>query len=256
MADSVADRALATRPVLEVQAVSVRYREVQALERATLSLNRGTICGLVGMNGSGKSTLFKAIMGVVPSVAGTVQIAGMHPAKARAQGIVSYVPQSEDIDWTFPVSVRDVVSMGVYQNLGFTRRMNAQAHARVDRALAQIELTDFADRQIGELSGGQRKRAFVARAIAQQAQLFLLDEPFAGVDKRSEAMLVEVLKDLAAAGATVLVSTHDLQSLSQMADEVALLRKTIVMHGEPQQVLAPENLVTAFGMNVLGGEGQ
>lgn len=242
------------QPILDVQAVSVRYREVHALERASLRLDAGTICGLVGMNGSGKSTLFKAIMGVVPAVTGTIQIAGMPPAQARVQGVVSYVPQSEDIDWSFPVSVRDVVSMGVYQTLGLTRRMTKDAQARVNRALAQVELTEYASRQIGELSGGQRKRAFVARAIAQQAQLFLLDEPFAGVDKRSEAMLVKVLKDLAAHGATVLVSTHDLPSLTQMVDEAALIRQTILLHGSPDDVLAPENLVRAFGMDVYRGQ--
>ena len=168
-------------------------------------------------------------------------------------GLVSYVPQSEEIDWTFPISVREVVSMGRYRNLGITRRLRAADRAAVDEALARVELTDLADRQIGALSGGQRKRAFVARAIAQGAQLLLLDEPFAGVDKRSEAMLIQVIEQLRDEGATVLVSTHDLASLRQFADEALLLRGDILMHDTPEKVLAPENLVRAFGMEVDAG---
>ena len=217
--------------------VHVNYGPVRALTGASFTLGTGRICGLIGMNGSGKSTLFKAIMGVVPMHAGSV----------------SYVPQSEEIDWTFPISVREVVNMGRYRNLGITRHLRAADRAAVDEALARVELTDLADRQIGALSGGQRKRAFVARAIAQGAQLLLLDEPFAGVDKRSEAMLIQVIKQLRDEGATVLVSTHDLATLRQFADEALLLRRRILMHDTPEKVLAPENLVRAFGMEVDAG---
>lgn len=143
--------------------------------------------------------------------------------------------------------------LGRYRNLGITRRLRAADRAAVDEALARVELTDLADRQIGALSGGQRKRAFVARAIAQGAQLLLLDEPFAGVDKRSEAMLMQVIKQLRDEGATVLVSTHDLATLRQFADEALLLRGEILMHDTPEKVLAPENLVRAFGMEVDAG---
>ena len=211
--------------------VHVNYGPVRALTGASFTLGTGRICGLIGMNGSGKSTLFKAIMGVVPMHAGSITLDGQpvggnrtgsrsKNAHRHRAGLVSYVPQSEEIDWTFPISV---------------------------------ELTDLADRQIGALSGGQRKRAFVARAIAQGAQLLLLDEPFAGVDKRSEAMLIQVIKQLRDEGATVLVSTHDLATLRQFADEALLLRRRILMHDTPEKVLAPENLVRAFGMEVDAG---
>lgn len=241
--------------------VHVNYGPVRALTGASFSLEPGRICGLIGMNGSGKSTLFKAIMGVVPAHAGTITLDGQTVGGKRARGrnarhragIVSYVPQSEEIDWSFPVSVREVVSMGRYRTLGLTRRLHAADRAAVAEALARVELTDLADRQIGALSGGQRKRAFVARAIAQGARLLLLDEPFAGVDKRSEAMLIQVIRQLREEGATVLISTHDLATLRGFADEALLLRGEILMHGSPEQVLAPQNLVRAFGMEVDAG---
>lgn len=243
--------------LLSCENVHVNYGPVRALTGASFTLDTGRICGLIGMNGSGKSTLFKAIMGVVPAHAGTITLDGQAVSGKRAHrhraGIVSYVPQSEEIDWTFPISVREVVSMGRYRTLGITRHLRAADRTAVDEALARVELTDLADRQIGALSGGQRKRAFVARAIAQGAQLLLLDEPFAGVDKRSEAMLIQVIEQLRDEGATVLVSTHDLATLRQFADEALLLRGEILMHDTPEKVLAPENLVRAFGMEVDAG---
>ena len=241
--------------LLSCENVHVNYGPVRALTGASFTLDTGRICGLIGMNGSGKSTLFKAIMGVVPVHAGSITLDGQPVGKNahHRAGLVSYVPQSEEIDWTFPISVREVVSMGRYRNLGITRRLRAADRAAVDEALARVELTDLADRQIGALSGGQRKRAFVARAIAQGAQLLLLDEPFAGVDKRSEAMLIQVIEQLRDEGATVLVSTHDLATLRQFADEALLLRGEILMHDTPEKVLAPENLVRAFGMEVNAG---
>ena len=209
--------------LLSCENVHVNYGPVRALTGASFTLDTGRICGLIGMNGSGKSTLFKAIMGVVPAHAGTITLDGQAVGGKRAHrhraGLVSYVPQSEEIDWTFPISVREVVSMGRYRTLGITRHLRAADRTAVDEALARVELTDLADRQIGALSGGQRKRAFVARAIAQGARLLLLDEPFAGVDKRSEAMLIQVIEQLRDEGATVLVSTHDLATLRQFADE-------------------------------------
>ena len=239
--------------LLNVENLGVNYGSVQALHNATFRLGAGSICGLIGMNGSGKSTLFKAIMGVTPAHTGSVEIAGGDPAVARKSGVVSYVPQSEEIDWSFPVSVRDVVAMGRYRTLGPTRRLHSKDKQALAHALERLELTDLAARQIGALSGVQRKRAFVARAIAQGARLLLLDEPFAGVDKRSEAMLIDVLKQLRDSGASVLVSTHDLASLHSFADEAVLLRKTVLMHSTPEAVLAPENLVQAFGMHINTG---
>lgn len=240
---------------ISVRGVTVRYGEVLALERATVDLRAGRVCGLVGMNGSGKSTLFKAIMGLLRPDSGTVLVSGRSPAKARKSGMVGYVPQSEDVDWAFPVTVRDVVMMGRYGGMGFTRRARRSDRDAVDAALARVELAEYADRQIGQLSGGQRKRAFVARGLAQGATTLLLDEPFAGVDKRSEATITRLLRELADSGATVLVSTHDLHSLPQLADEAVLLMRRVLMHGDPADVLQPENLARAFGLDVLNRGG-
>lgn len=236
---------------LLVEAVTVRYGPALALHDVTLTLQPGRVCGLVGMNGSGKSTLFKAIMGLVRPDTGTVHIHGTTPAAARKAGLVGYMPQSEAIDWTFPLSVRDVVLTGRYGHMGPTRRARAADQAAVDDALERVELNDYQHRQIGALSGGQRKRAFLARCIAQGADLLLLDEPFAGVDKRSEATVSALLRELAAAGATILVSTHDLHALPELADEAILLMRTVLAHDQPDIVLQPHNLARAFGLDVL-----
>ena len=240
-----------TTPAIQVTDVTVHYGEVLALDGASLTLERGRVCGLVGMNGSGKSTLFKTIMGMVRPDRGAVLINGQLPAAVRKTGVVGYVPQSEDVDWAFPLSVRDVVMTGRYGKMGFTRRPKQADHAAVEHALERVELTEFADRQIGQLSGGQKKRTFVARGIAQGATTLLLDEPFAGVDKRSEATITRLLRELAADGATVLVSTHDLHALPGLADEAVLLMRKVLMHGPPADVLRPENLARAFGLDVM-----
>jgi manganese transport system ATP-binding protein len=239
-------------PAVTVKDLTVRYGEVLALKSASLELNSSRICGLIGMNGSGKSTLFKAIMGLVKPDSGTVHINGGTPAQARKSAAIGYVPQSEDVDWAFPVSVHDVVMMGRYGHMGFTRRPSKADKLAVDEALERVELTDFAHRQIGQLSGGQKKRAFVARGIAQNATILLLDEPFAGVDKRSEATITRLLREQASSGAAILISTHDLHALPNLADEAVLLMQKVLMHGDPQTVLRPENLALAFGLDVLG----
>lgn len=238
-------------PAIEVDAVTVHYGDVLALDRASLSVDAGRVCGLVGMNGSGKSTLFKTIMGLIRPDSGTVLLGGASPAQARKSGVVGYVPQAEDVDWAFPVSVRDVVMMGRYGRMGWTRRATKADHVAVDHALDRVELTEYANRQIGQLSGGQKKRAFVARGIAQGATTLLLDEPFAGVDKRSESTITRLLRELADGGATILVSTHDLHALPALADEVILLMRRVLMHGRPDEVLSPHSLALAFGLDVL-----
>jgi manganese transport system ATP-binding protein len=203
------------------------------------------------MNGSGKSTLFKVIMGMVKPDSGRVLINGQPPVKMRKEAGIGYVPQSEDVDWAFPLSVRDVVMMGRYGHLGFTRRPRKADKDAVEHALERVELSEYADRQIGQLSGGQKKRAFVARGIAQGATMMLLDEPFAGVDKRSEATITRLLRELAEDGATILISTHDLHALPQLCDEAVLLMRKVLMHGSPDTVLQPENLAMAFGLDVM-----
>ena len=238
-------------PAIAVNEVTVHYGPVVALDRASFTLEPGRICGLIGMNGSGKSTLFKAIMGMAAPDFGTVAINGESTASARRAGILGYVPQSEDVDWDFPLSVREVVMMGRYGHMGPLRLRKRADREAVDEALERVELTEYADRQIGQLSGGQKKRAFVARGIAQGATILLLDEPFAGVDKRTEATITNLLRELAAAGATVLVSTHDLHALPDLADEAILLMRRVLLQGDPQEILQPENLALAFGLDVL-----
>ncbi|MBP2476661.1 manganese transport system ATP-binding protein [Crossiella equi] len=237
---------------VEVEDVTVHYGEVLALDGASLALAPGRVHALVGVNGSGKSTLFKTIMGVLRPDSGSVRVHGGTPAAARKAGLVGYVPQSETVDWAFPLSVRDVVMTGRYGGLGFTRRPRKADHEAVAEALARVELTDLAHRQIGQLSGGQRKRAFVARGIAQHARVLLLDEPFAGVDKPSEATITRLLRELAASGVSVLVSTHDLHAVPALADEVLLLMRRVLAVGDPAEVLTPEKLALAFGLDVTG----
>lgn len=238
-------------PAIEVDAVTVRYGEVLALDAASLSVAAGRICALIGMNGSGKSTLFKTLMGVLRPESGRVRLLGADPAAARRAGLVGYVPQSEAVDWSFPLSVREVVMTGRYGRLGPARRPRRADHEAVEAALERVELGELAERQIGALSGGQRKRAFVARGIAQGASVLLLDEPFAGVDRRSEATITRLLRELAADGATVLVSTHDLHALPSLADEAALLLRRVLAHDATAAVLRPERLALAFGLDPL-----
>lgn len=242
--------------MITVQGVSVRYGEVVALDDVSLQVGTGQVTGLIGMNGSGKSTLFKTITGMVRPSTGRVEVGGVAPAAARRKGVLGYVPQSEDVDWAFPVSVRDVVMMGRYRHLGVTRRPRARDRQIVDEALARVGLTELADRQIGRLSGGQRKRAFVARGIAQDAGVMLLDEPFAGVDKASEGTIVGLLRELAGDGRTILVSTHDLHALPDLADDAVLLQQRVVFHGTVTEALRPENLARAFGLDPRRGEGR
>lgn len=237
---------------LVVDDLVVRYDDVVALDGASLTLRAGTVTGLVGMNGAGKSTLFQAIMGAVPLERGRVLIEGDPAKEARRAARVSHVPQSEAIDWSFPISVAETVMMGRYGTLGISRRPGAADRSAVAAALARVELSELADRQIGRLSGGQRKRAFIARALAQGSPLLLLDEPFAGVDARSESLIVQLLRELADRGHTVLVSTHDLAALPRLADEVVLLRQRVLFHGPTAEGLAPERVTRAFGLDLDG----
>ncbi|PRY02371.1 metal ABC transporter ATP-binding protein [Allonocardiopsis opalescens] len=241
-------------PAVAVAGLTVRYGEVTALSEVSLEIGAARVCGLVGMNGSGKSTLFKAVMGLVRPDRGTVLVGGEPPARARRSGAVGYVPQSESVDWTFPLSVGEVVMTGRYGRMGWTRRPRAADRAAAAAALERVELADLAGRQIGALSGGQRKRAFVARALAQDASVLLLDEPFAGIDKRSEATMTRLLRELAAAGRTVVVSTHELRALPRLCDEAVLLKNAVLAHGDPASVLHPDTLALAFGLDPLAEE--
>ncbi|GAA3741051.1 manganese transport system ATP-binding protein [Spinactinospora alkalitolerans] len=237
-------------PAVSVEDVTVRYGDVLALEGVSLTVPPGRICGLLGTNGSGKSTLFKTVVGTITPERGRVRLHGSTPAQARRRGLIGYVPQSEQVDWAFPVRVVDVVMMGRYGHMGITRRPRRADREAVAEALERTHLTELAHRQIGALSGGQRKRAFVARGIAQGASVFLLDEPFAGVDKRSEATIADVLRSMRDEGHALLVSTHDLASVPGLCDEAVLLQRRVVANGAPDEVLTPERLFEAFGIDI------
>lgn len=234
---------------IEVTNATVHYGDVLALDSVSLTVQPGRICGLLGTNGSGKSTLLKTVLGLVPTDHAHVSILGHPSTTARRKGLVGYVPQSEQVDWAFPVRVHDVVMMGRYGHMGHRRRARPADHQAVTHALARTHLSDLADRQIGALSGGQRKRAFLARAIAQGADVLLLDEPFAGVDKRSESHIIELLLQLGEEGHTLLVSTHDLAQVPALCDEAALLQRRVIAHGSPKEVLRPQTLMEAFGIH-------
>ena len=233
---------------LSVEDVSVVYPNGHtALRGAVFRLEAGTICGLVGVNGAGKSTLFKAVMGLVRPSAGRVLIAGEPVEAALRANRVAYVPQSEEVDWTFPVRVRDVVMMGRYGHMNLLRIPRAADREAVTAALARVGLEALADRQIGELSGGQRKRVFLARAIAQGAGLLLLDEPFTGVDATTEQTIIALLRGFREEGRIVLVSTHDLESVPQFCDRVVLVNRTVLAAGPTAEVFTEDNLRLAFG---------
>ena len=233
---------------LEVQQVSVVYSNGHhALRDATFSLSGGTICALVGVNGSGKSTLFKSIMGFLRPSAGQVRINGQPVAAALKQHLVAYVPQAEEVDWQFPVSVWDVVMMGRYGAMNFLRIPRAADKAAVEESLRRVSMWDFRDRQIGELSGGQKKRVFLARALAQGGRIILLDEPFTGVDVKTEEAIIDLLRELRTAGCIMLVSTHNLGSVPEFCDQVVLLNRTVLASGPTADVFTEQNLTTAFG---------
>ncbi|MCQ0093763.1 manganese/iron ABC transporter ATP-binding protein [Roseovarius sp. M141] len=228
--------------------VTVTYRNGHtALHDATFEIPRGTITALVGVNGAGKSTLFKAIMGFVPAARGEIRLLGKSVKEALRDNLVAYVPQSEEVDWTFPVLVEDVVMMGRYGHMGFLRRPRATDHAAVEQALARVGMNDFRKRQIGELSGGQRKRVFLARSLAQDGQVILLDEPFTGVDVKTEEQIITLLRELRDEGRVMLVSTHNLGSVPEFCDRTVLVKGTVLAYGLTDTVFTRENLESAFG---------
>lgn len=231
-----------------VRGVTVTYANgTTALHDASFELGAGSICGLVGVNGSGKSTLFKAIMGFVAPSAGEIRIAGLPAREAQKRNLVAYVPQSEDVDWNFPVLVDDVVMMGRYGRMGVLRRPSAEDRRKVDEALERVGMTAFRKRQIGELSGGQRKRVFLARALAQEGLIILLDEPFTGVDVKTEAAIIDLLRELKAQGHLMLVSTHNLGSVPDFCNQVVLVLRTVLAAGPTATTFTQANLERAFG---------
>ncbi len=232
---------------IEADHLCVNYNATVALYDASLVLPAGCICGLVGMNGSGKSTLFKALTGFVRPSRGRIRINGLTVAEAQREQAVAYVPQSEGIDNNFPVSVWDVVMMGRYGAMNLLRVPARADRVAVREALSQVDLLPLRDRPIGALSGGQRKRAFLARAIAQGASVLLLDEPFNGVDVRTEKLMADLFLQFRSEGRTILISTHDLSHVREFCDLVVLINKTVLAYGETSEVFTSENLSLTFG---------
>jgi manganese/iron transport system ATP-binding protein len=233
---------------LRVEGVTVAYPNGHvAVRNASFHLNGGTICALVGVNGSGKSTLFKAIMGFVKPAAGRVTFGRFDVRAAQKRNEIAYVPQSEEVDWSFPVSVNDVVMMGRYGTMGLLRRPRSEDRRIVADSLARVEMTGFEERQIGELSGGQRKRVFLARALAQRSRVILLDEPFTGVDVKTEAAIIALLRELRTSGHIVLVSTHNLGSVPEFCDQAVIIQHTVLAFGPLAEVFTEANLARAFG---------
>jgi manganese/iron transport system ATP-binding protein len=231
-----------------VENLTVTYNNgTVAVRDAGFRLEAGTVCALVGINGSGKSTLFKSIMGFIKPARGRVTIGGESIDVARRRNWMAYVPQSEEVDWTFPVSVWDVVMMGRYGHMNFLRMPRAIDRKLVEQSLDRVQMWDFRDRQIGELSGGQKKRVFLARALAQQGRVILLDEPFTGVDVKTEAAIIDLLRELRAAGEIMLVSTHNLGSVPEFCDHTVIINRTILAAGPTSEVFTEANLAKAFG---------
>lgn len=233
---------------IRVNDLTVTYRNGHtALTNASFEIPAGTVTALVGVNGAGKSTLFKAIMGFLPAAKGRIELMGQPIAKALRQNMVAYVPQSEEVDWSFPVLVEDVVMMGRYGHMGLLRIPSAKDRAAVDQALERVNMQDFRHRQIGELSGGQRKRVFLARALAQNGQVILLDEPFTGVDVKTEDQIIALLRELRDEGRVMLVSTHNLGSVPEFCDRTVLMKGTVLGFGPTAEVFTRDNLEKAFG---------
>jgi manganese/zinc/iron transport system ATP- binding protein len=239
------DKPAATVPALEVHDLTVSYHSRPVLWNVDLAVPPGKLVGIIGPNGAGKSTLIKAIMGLLPTSSGWVQVFG-RPAE-RQRDKIGYVPQRESVDWTFPVTAMDVVLMGRYGSIPWYRRIGRKDREKAKQALEKVGMAPFASRQISNLSGGQQQRVFLARALAQESEIYLMDEPFAGVDAATESAIVRLLQDLRAAGKTVLVVNHDLQTAQEYFDMLILLNMRLVAFGPTSEVFTPELLQKTYG---------
>ncbi|MGB3222573.1 MAG: metal ABC transporter ATP-binding protein [Desulforhopalus sp.] len=231
-------------PAIEVRHLTVSYGERPALLDVSVSIEPDQLVGVIGPNGSGKSTLIKAILGFVRPDVGEVRIAGKNVD--RTKGLVAYVPQRGAVDWDFPITVKEVALMGRYQQIPWYRSLRKIDHEAALDALAMVRMSDFADRQIGQLSGGQQQRVFLARALAQGAEILLLDEPFAGVDAATERAILDVLERAKAAGKTLVVVHHDLTTAAEYFDNLILLKQRLYAYGPPQLVLQEELLSQVY----------
>ena len=230
---------------LSIYDLTVAYHRRPVLWDISLDLPAGKLVGILGPNGAGKSTLIKAVMGLVPCVSGRVLVFGQPYRKSRHR--VGYVPQRESVDWDFPVDALDVVTMGLYRRIGWCRPVMRRHRRAAMEALERVGIADLAHRQISQLSGGQQQRTFLARALVHDADLYLMDEPFASVDASTEQAIIRILRDIKARGKTVVVVHHDLQTVADYFDHVVLLNMRLVAQGATAAVFTPENLRTTYG---------
>lgn len=238
---------------LDLEGVSTGYNGQMVLQNLTFQVPHGQRIAVVGPNGAGKSTLFKALVGLLPVRAGSIHIHGR--PLGHHQDCVAYVPQRGEVDWRFPVTVEDVVMMGRFGRTGWLRRPSSQDRAIVRRSLEQMGIAHLARQPIGDLSGGQQQRAFLARALAQQPHILLMDEPFTGVDITTQEATLDLLDQLRSESVTVLVSTHDLNMAAQRFDAILLLNRRLIAYGKPEQVFRAENIRAAFGGQALTIDG-
>lgn len=222
---------------IEIKNLTVAYGENIALEDLNLNIEVGSLMALVGPNGAGKSTLIKTILKFLKQITGEIKI----NAKTLA-----YVPQRNSVDWDFPTTLFDVVEMGCYGRVGLFKRVSKEEKQKVLKAIEQVGMLEFKDRQISELSGGQQQRAFIARALVQEADIYLMDEPFQGVDSTTEKSIVEILKKLKAEGKTIIVVHHDLQTVPAYFESVALINKTVIVSGKVSEVFTQENIDVTY----------
>ena len=233
---------------IEIQNINVFYKNGhEALHDASCQIPDGSITALLGVNGSGKTTLFRSIMGVLKINSGKIIIDGQSPDIAIKNNLISYVPQYDDIDWDFPILVKDVVMMGRYSYMNFMRKPNPVDYKIVEESIKKVGIDDLNNRQIGELSGGQKKRVFIARALAQESKILLLDEPFTGVDSKTQETILELIKQEREKDKIILISTHDLNIVPEICDRTILINKTVQVQGLTQDVFTKENLVNTFG---------
>ncbi len=238
--------ATATKAIpLSIDDLTVAYHRKPVIWDVSLDLPAGSLVGVVGPNGAGKSTLLKAVMDLIPRASGRIKVFGESYADNR--GRVGYVPQRESVDWDFPVDALDVVTMGLYREIGWCFPVRKKHRQAAMEALRRVGMADLANRQISQLSGGQQQRTFLARALVQDADLYLMDEPFAAVDASTERAIVDVLRDMRARGKTAVVIHHDLQTVAEYFDYVVLLNMRVVAHGSVKDVFTPENLQKTYG---------
>lgn len=232
-------------PVLDIHDVTVAYHRKPVLWDIDLTIDQPQLAAIVGPNGAGKSTLIKAVLGLVPMASGSVRVFGQTVSAARKR--IGYVPQRESVDWDFPVSVLDVVLMGTYGKLGLFRRPGSAERQWARECLTKVGLEEFEKRQIGQLSGGQQQRVFLARALAQRADIYFMDEPMAGVDAATERVIFQLLKELRAQGKTIVAVHHDLRTVPEYFDYVALVNVRLVASGPTETTFTPDNLRKTYG---------